>query len=454
MFWGVVWVWVSDFSPSKVAAKASICSDVYAYFLGLETHRKQEESDDNDAVEGEPIATHDDDMSDENEAGTVLGNVVQPPIIALDLFPCDFCDEAFPMASAYYAHLAVKHKGKKYPCSFCPVSYAQKASLTVHIRTHHSAKEKLPPKTHTCPVCPVAFYEKKDLTRHARTHITDREFPCYICNKFYKTSKCLAKHISTHLNVDKFKCPICQKGFNKKAHLTEHENTHSPNSSLGCPFCIKTFNNYPNYLKHLRRLHDEKWIAGEKAPPPIRNVDSDVGKPTTPEASLPPPLAPAPSTTVNVTSASVWTETTPTTTSSSRQIFHVVNTVEGVEPGVQNSSSGAGQGIPMTEVGSSSVQEIVHVHDPNQPMELCYKITSSDFQDMPMELTKVFQESGPLELCVRTDAELSQLITSANPKEPHNCNGKFDLIDLSTVAPFQQQPMGKPSGSKINRSAS
>jgi hypothetical protein len=88
-----------------------------------------------------------------------------------------------------------------------------------------------------------------------------------------------------------------------------------------------------------------------------------------------------------------------------------------------------------------------HGHDPNQPMELCYKSLTSDFQDMPMELTKVFQQSGPLELCVRNDNDQFHLVSGTinTPKES-SFGGRMDLIDLSGVTPFQQQPIGNFTG--------
>jgi hypothetical protein len=176
-------------------------------------------------------------------------------------------------------------------------------------------------------------------------------------------------------------------------------------------------------LKHLRSKHNEKWADGEKAPPPIKNCPADPPAPPAQTEPIHPPSS-------TVTSA--WVE--PDTP---------VKNMNGVTALDLDSAIQSNSATPF----DGNLGQMAQAHDPNQPMELCYKLSTTDFQDMPMELTKVFQDSGPLELCVRNDpgTEFSQLIdlTSANPKESHNFHSKFDLIDLSGVAPFQQQPMGK-----------
>ncbi|CAL8094620.1 unnamed protein product [Orchesella dallaii] len=59
-------------------------------------------------------------------------------------------------------------------------------------------------------------------------------------------------------------------------------------------------------------------------------------------------------------------------------------------------------------IGSSSASTVtvptfVPSSQQNEPMELSYKLDSNNFQEMPMELTKVFTQRDPLELCVRQE---------------------------------------------------
>lgn len=370
------------------------------------------------------------DGQDESPSITEVKGVVGSSEDGASKFHCEFCEDIFLDATAYYSHIAASHKGRRgrrYRCGFCSNSYAQKASLTIHVTSHHASKESHQSKTHVCATCQAAFHSKKLLERHTKTHVLSREYPCYICNKHYKTSKCLAKHVSLHLCANKFICTVCHKGFNRKSRLLEHQNTHSPDSSLGCPFCIKTFNSYPNYLKHLRSKHEEKWADGEKAPPPIKN-----GPPSQVQPPTPHPDEPDHNSSSAVGHLTIWPDTE--TPSSSKPSVNGMISLN-LDSAMQSNST-----------ATSHEGNLTQAHNTNQPMELCYKLATSDFQDMPMELTKVFQDSGPLELCVRndTETEFSELIdlTSANPKESQNFQGKLDLIDLSGVAPFQQQPMG------------
>jgi hypothetical protein len=79
---------------------------------------------------------------------------------------------------------------------------------------------------------------------------------------------------------------------------------------------------------------------------------------------------------------------------------------------------------------------------------LSYKLDSSAnsaFQEMPMELTKVFQsQSGPLELCVRNDFNQLMDLTA----KESNFNERMNIMD------FRQQPMDLISRNEVGVSGS
>ena len=103
--------------------------------------------------------------------------------------------------------------------------------------------------------------------------------------------------------------------------------------------------------------------------------------------------------------------------------------------------------------GTSNSYEHAAGQSQNEPMELSYKLESNGFQDMPMELTKVFQRD-PLELCVRQD--LNQLMdlssrvdTSGIVSMSMNMAGvnvhKLDLTEreLMDLSGAFRQPIGE-----------
>lgn len=68
----------------------------------------------------------------------------------------------------------------------------------------------------------------------------------------------------------------------------------------------------------------------------------------------------------------------------------------------------------------------------NEPMELSYK-DSSNFQEMPMELTKVFQRD-PLELCVRQDFGHTQPLMDLSSRVVNVTVGGNSSMNVSTIS--------------------
>ncbi|ODM96962.1 putative zinc finger protein [Orchesella cincta] len=81
-----------------------------------------------------------------------------------------------------------------------------------------------------------------------------------------------------------------------------------------------------------------------------------------------------------------------------------------LHPSHHSSHSHPSNSLPSSHnnIGSSSASTVtvptfVPSSQQNEPMELSYKLDSNNFQEMPMELTKVFTQRDPLELCVRQE---------------------------------------------------
>ena len=96
-------------------------------------------------------------------------------------------------------------------------------------------------------------------------------------------------------------------------------------------------------------------------------------------------------------------------------------------------------------------------HDPNEPMELiCYKSLEVDdhdveeFQEMPMELTKVFSPAaataGPLELIVRNE-QYQTIHSTSQQQQQQQSSIKEHYTNSLTHHPYfqhqQQQPIGE-----------
>lgn len=69
-------------------------------------------------------------------------------------------------------------------------------------------------------------------------------------------------HLKT--NDRPYACEHCDKTFLSSSKLKQHCNIHSGARPYQCKYCVKNFTNFPNWLKHVRRLHKVDHKTGEK----------------------------------------------------------------------------------------------------------------------------------------------------------------------------------------------
>ncbi|XP_053605979.1 zinc finger protein 16-like [Plodia interpunctella] len=227
-----------------------------------------------------------------------------------DRFECDECDKSFSRLSSLVLHTAAAHAGAELRCAQCGRAYASEARLRAHLRDKHgqlrvrcaergcgiifdtpkdliyhqavhksgnrcqhcglqfasmSACERHIPvhrkKQYSCPVCTRSYAEKYLTMKHIQTHFSSVLHLCKVCGKIFNAKNRLMEHIKVHSEVRNFKCTYCGKGFVKPQHLSQHLNIHTGMKPYQCTMCPKTFASYPNYHKHMRRIHNVSKVS-------------------------------------------------------------------------------------------------------------------------------------------------------------------------------------------------
>lgn len=108
-----------------------------------------------------------------------------------------------------------------------------------------------------------SFVGKSQLLRHRQYHINVRAFKCETCSKMYKTERNLKMHSLVHFEQRPHVCTHCGKSFLSSSKLKQHSNVHTGARPFKCKYCAKDFTNFPNWLKHVRRLHKVDHKTGE-----------------------------------------------------------------------------------------------------------------------------------------------------------------------------------------------
>lgn len=116
-----------------------------------------------------------------------------------------------------------------------------------------------------------------------------------------------------------------------------------------------------------------------------------------------------------------------------------------------STSNSSGHGVPNSTTASTvNMSSFGSLTQQSEPMELSYK-DSNNFQDMPMELTKVFQRD-PLELCVRQDFGHAQPLMDLSSRVVNVSVGGNPSINASTMAMNLNGSSGNTSSSSNTQS--
>lgn len=113
-----------------------------------------------------------------------------------------------------------------------------------------------------------------------------------------------------------------------------------------------------------------------------------------------------------------------------------------------SSTSHHGISVPSSS-SSANVPTYGQPAQQNEPMELSYK-DSNNFQEMPMELTKVFQRD-PLELCVRQDYGHTQPLMDLSSRVVNVTVGGNSSLNVSTISINPNQNSSNTSSSSASQ---
>lgn len=133
-------------------------------------------------------------------------------------------------------------------CRQCGLQFPTLASCEKHLDVHKK-------KCFSCPVCSRQYSERYLLMKHVPAHFETVLHVCKVCGKVYTAKNRFMSHMKTHAADKEFTCTVCGKGFMRSDHLRQHLNVHSGARPYACSVCPKTFASYPNWHKHLRKIH-------------------------------------------------------------------------------------------------------------------------------------------------------------------------------------------------------
>ncbi|CAH0724018.1 unnamed protein product, partial [Brenthis ino] len=173
----------------------------------------------------------------------------------------DGCNKVFSTPKDLITHQRV-HRSAQNWCRQCGLLFTSLKSCERHLDVHNK-------KLYVCPVCNRNYSEKYLILKHIPQHFETVLHLCKVCGKVYNAKNRLIEHIKTHAETKTHNCTYCGKGFVKLGQLQQHLNVHTGSKPYKCPVCEKTFASYPNWHKHLRRMHKtdgKKYKKSENVP--------------------------------------------------------------------------------------------------------------------------------------------------------------------------------------------
>ncbi|KAJ8724641.1 hypothetical protein PYW08_016115 [Mythimna loreyi] len=196
----------------------------------------------------------------------------------------DGCDMFFSSLKELLLHQR-SHRSQLEPwCRQCGLQFVSLAACERHLDVHRK-------KHYACPVCRRSYREKYLILKHIPTHFECVLHVCKVCGKVFNLRSRLVQHSKTHSDLRSHKCTVCNKGFMKASMLQQHLNIHTGFRPYKCTECAKTFASYPNWHKHMRRMHNLEKQDNRKqkkpqditppelpSPPPVTSIDNHDAK--------------------------------------------------------------------------------------------------------------------------------------------------------------------------------
>ncbi|KAM3956300.1 LOW QUALITY PROTEIN: uncharacterized protein ACR2FA_009751 [Aphomia sociella] len=163
--------------------------------------------------------------------------------------PVDGCQEIFETPKDLILHKRRHKTSNENRCQQCGLHFTTLSACERHIHVHCK-------KLYSCPVCNRSYGEKYLIMKHVPQHFSTILHICKVCGKSYNAKNRLVQHIKTHSEDRGHKCSYCNKSFVKPAQLQQHLNIHTGMKPYKCVKCPKSFASYPNWSKHMRRMHN------------------------------------------------------------------------------------------------------------------------------------------------------------------------------------------------------
>ncbi|XP_075975969.1 uncharacterized protein LOC142976471 [Anticarsia gemmatalis] len=194
-------------------------------------------------------------------------------------FSCVQCGHAFGSAWRLREHMRAAHTATSFTCPVdgCQMTFEAPRELILHQRKHQTSRDNWcrqcglqfttlsscqahldvhRKKQYTCPVCNKEYREKYFIIKHIPTHFESVLHVCKVCGKVFNARSRLVEHTKTHSEIRNHKCSYCGKGFMRPHQLEQHLNIHTGSKPYKCMVCPKSFANHPNWMKHLKKIHN------------------------------------------------------------------------------------------------------------------------------------------------------------------------------------------------------
>ncbi|XP_048514506.1 zinc finger protein 2 isoform X3 [Athalia rosae] len=171
------------------------------------------------------------------------------PDEAKEKYSCEFCQKEFATKHTLETHRKIHTGERDFVCDICGKSFIAKGSLDYHLLSHTGDKN------HVCPSCGKAFKTSRLLGKHRSVHTGIKPHQCDVCGKQFRERGALREHSRIHTGAMPYSCEVCGKCFRFKGVLTVHQRQHTGERPYACLECQRYFTNWPNYNKHMKRIH-------------------------------------------------------------------------------------------------------------------------------------------------------------------------------------------------------
>ncbi|XP_037296820.1 uncharacterized protein LOC115451564 [Manduca sexta] len=186
-------------------------------------------------------------------------------------FVCPTCKVDQLTDAAFHAHLKIH----PLECLTCGKCFYRRANLALHIKTH------LGIKNYKCDVCEKRFITRQKLSEHHNVHTGRAPVKCTVCDDTFRRYSNMVQHRDRHhfgkrARVRDFVCQ-CGAVFHSRAKLLWHQETHEERPKA-CLYCSDKFVHAASLTRHVRRAHNEYYLAPRTRPPAPDNVPCPVCK--------------------------------------------------------------------------------------------------------------------------------------------------------------------------------